>query len=73
MLLSRHSNLKESDMVLILNVVLCLLVIAMVVTPLARAIATSRPAPAEGSRRRRAAQRSSQAASGSSQSFAPGV
>ena len=60
-------------MVLILNVVLCLLVIAMVVTPLARAIAVSRPEAAGGSRRRREAQRSSQAASGSSRSFAPGV
>lgn len=60
-------------MVLILNVVLCLLVIAMVVTPLARAIAVSRPQSAGGSRRRSAVQRSSEAASGSSRSFAPGV
>lgn len=39
-------------MVLILNLVLCTLVIAMVVTPLARAINRSRP-EMEGRRRRR--------------------
>ena len=39
-------------MILILNLVLCALVIAMVVTPLARAIARSRP-DLDGRRRRR--------------------
>ena len=60
-------------MVLILNVVLCLLVIAMVVTPLARAIAASRPEPAEGTRRRQRTHATSPAASASGRSFAPGV
>lgn len=61
-------------MILILNLVLCLLVIAMVVTPLARAISGSRPELAGGSRRRRSSARSdSRVASGSSRSFAPGV
>jgi hypothetical protein len=60
---------KESDMILILNLVLCLLVIAMVVTPLARAISGSRSEPAGAWRRRSSARSASRA----SRSFAPGV
>jgi hypothetical protein len=48
---------------LVLNIVLCALVIAMVVTPLARAIRTSRPAAAATLRRRQTAWTSTPAAS----------
>jgi hypothetical protein len=41
-------------MILVLNLVLCLLVIAMVVTPLARAISRSRPQSAASPRRQTA-------------------
>jgi hypothetical protein len=50
-------------MILILNLVLCALVIAMVVTPLARAIARSRPEPTGTARRRQMAWTSTPAAS----------
>jgi hypothetical protein len=55
-------------MVLILNLVLCLLVIAVVVTPLARAISVSSRPHMGGSRRRRETARAA-----SARSFAPGV
>lgn len=42
-------------MILVLNLVLCALVIAMVVTPLARAIAGSRPRTDPSPRRRQTA------------------
>jgi hypothetical protein len=48
---------------LMLNIVLCALVIAMVVTPLARAIRTSRPEAAATLRRRQTAWTSTPAAS----------
>jgi hypothetical protein len=48
---------------LILNIVLCALVIAMVVTPLARAIRASRPEAASTLRRRQTAWTSTPAAS----------
>ena len=48
---------------LILNIVLCAFVIAMVVAPLARAIAKSRPAAAASLRRRQTAWTSAPAAS----------
>ena len=50
-------------MILILNLALCALVIAMVVTPLARAIARSRPQTGGSSRRRQTAWTSTPAAS----------
>jgi hypothetical protein len=50
-------------MILVLNLVLCALIIAMVVTPLARAIARSRPQSAGSSRRRQTAWTSTPAAS----------
>ena len=50
-------------MILVLNLVLCALIIAMVLTPLARAIGRSRPQPAGTSRRRQMAWTSTPAAS----------
>lgn len=50
-------------MILILNLVLCAVVIAMVVTPLARAIARSRPQPAGRPKQRQTAWTSTPAAS----------
>ncbi len=50
-------------MILALNFVLCTLVIAMVVTPLARAIARSRPRSSESRRQRQTAWTSTPAAS----------
>jgi hypothetical protein len=50
-------------MILVLNLVLCALVIAMVVTPLARAIARSRPQPARTPRQRQTAWTATPAAS----------
>jgi hypothetical protein len=50
-------------MILILNLVLCALVITMVVTPLARAIARSRPEPTGPTRRTQTAWTSTPAAS----------
>jgi hypothetical protein len=50
-------------MILVLNLVLCILVIAMVVTPLARAIMKSRPETAGRRLRRQTAWTSTPAAS----------
>jgi len=49
-------------MILVLNLVLCMLVIAMVVTPLARAIVKSRPETAGRRSRRQTARTSTPAA-----------
>ena len=50
-------------MILVLNLVLCAFVIAMVVTPLARAVARSRPQLAAGRRPRQTAWTSTPAVS----------
>jgi hypothetical protein len=50
-------------MIIVLNLVLCALIIAMVVTPLARAIAGSRPQAAARPRQRQTAWTSTPAAS----------